>query len=96
MANIEYPTIHYTELVPAQPDSENFLAWETYRREVGRLLAEGKEGQHVLIKGDEIIGFWDTHVGALAAGYERFGRADPFLVHQVQERERVYRIGYHH
>jgi len=91
MNQIDYPTIHYTELQPAQPGDVLYLEWETYRREVGRLLAEGKEGQHVLIKGDQIIGLWPTHVEALGAGYERVGRV-AFLVHEVQERERVYRV----
>ena len=93
MEKIDPWTVHYTELKPAKADSPNFLAWETYRREVGRFLAEGKEGQHVLIKGEEIVGFWDTHVGALAAGYERF-RGQAFLVHEIQERERVLWIGW--
>jgi hypothetical protein len=28
---------------------------ETYRREVGRLLAEEHAGRHALIKGDEVV-----------------------------------------
>jgi hypothetical protein len=94
MSQPDYPTIHYTELGPAQPDSPHYQEWEVYRREVGRLLAEGYAGKHVLIKGDEIIGFWDTRWDALGAGYHRFGSGVPFLVHEVQERERVYRVGY--
>jgi hypothetical protein len=42
----------------------------------------------VLIQGETIVGLWDTHEEALGAGYERFDR-QPFLVHQVQERERL-------
>jgi hypothetical protein len=32
----------------------------TYRRELRRLLAEGHAERFVLIKGDEVIGVWDT------------------------------------
>ena len=46
----EPPTIHYTELPAAQPDSQLYHEWNFYRREAGRLLAEGHEGHWVLIK----------------------------------------------
>jgi hypothetical protein len=38
----EAPTVHYTELPAAQPNSQLYQEWECYRREVGRLLAEGE------------------------------------------------------
>jgi hypothetical protein len=83
-------TIHYTELAEAKPDSPLYREWNFYRREVGRLLAEGNEGRHVLIKDEQIIGLWETHDEAMVEGYRRFlGQA--FLVHQVQERERILR-----
>lgn len=87
---IEPPTIHYTELPEAKPDSPLYREWEVYRREAARLLAEGNAGRHVLIKGAQIIGVWDTHDEAAAAGYQRF-LGQPFLVHQIQKRERVLR-----
>ncbi len=93
MPEIAYPTIHYTELLPAQPGSPLAVEWELYRREVGRLLAEGHEGKHVVIKGDQIIGLFDLHLEALAAANQRFLRQS-FLIHQVQTRERVYNVGY--
>src|SRR5207244_3208082 len=68
----EPPTIHHTELPAAEPEGPLRQEWETYRREVGRFLAEGHDGRHVLIKGDQVIGLWATHVEALIAGYERF------------------------
>ena len=40
---IQRPTIHYTELPEDTPDSPLYQEWNTYRREVGRLLAEGHE-----------------------------------------------------
>src|SRR5205823_4698049 len=83
-------TVHYTELLPAEPDSPLAAEWETYRREVGRLLAEGHEGRHILIKGNEIIGIWDTDEEAYSEGRRRFP-LEPILVHKIQERERMLR-----
>src|SRR5207247_2194922 len=51
-------TIPYTELPPAQPGNPLATEWELFRREVGRLLAEGHEGKTVLIKDDNIIGIY--------------------------------------
>ena len=87
---VEPPTIHYSELPEAKPDSPLYREWEFYRQEAVRLLAEGNAGRHVLIKDAQIIGIWDTHDEAAAAGYQRF-LGQPFLVHQIQERERVLR-----
>jgi hypothetical protein len=86
----EPPTIHYTELPEAKPGDVLAEEWNTYRREVGRLLAEGHEGCHILIKGRKIIGIWKTHEEAMASAYEQF-LGQPFLVHQIQERERLMR-----
>jgi hypothetical protein len=58
-----------------------------------RWLAEGKEGRFVLIKGDEIIGFWDTHRAAMDVGRERFGMV-PLFVSEILEWEPVYRQRY--
>jgi hypothetical protein len=87
----EPPTIHYTELSPLKPGDTLAEEWETYRREVGRLLSEGNEGRYVLIKGGQIIGIWDRKEDALTTAYQKFLR-QPFLVHQIQERERVLRV----
>jgi len=85
------PTIHYTEQPPPGPNDPLAVEWHTYMREVPRLLAEGQEGRHVLIKGEEIIGIYDTHVEALTAGYQRY-LDQAFCVHQIQTWERVYRV----
>jgi hypothetical protein len=84
------PTVPFTELPAALPASPLYREWNTYRREAGRLLAQGGEGRHVLIQAEQIIGLWDTHDAAMTAGYQRFA-GQPFLVHQVEERERVLR-----
>jgi hypothetical protein len=40
------------------------------------------QGQHVLIHGGDLCDFFATHMEALTAGFDRFGR-QPFLVKQV-------------
>jgi hypothetical protein len=84
--------IHYTELPPMPPGGLLDVEYEFYRREVGRLLAEGHEGKHVLIKGEEIIGIYNTDREALDAGYERFPGRTGFFVRQILTRERMLRV----
>jgi hypothetical protein len=92
MRPTEYPTIHYTELPSGPPDKPPDVEWEFYRREVGRLLAEGHEGKWILIKGDEIIGIYDSRDAAMDEVYERYPFPRPrVLVHQIQTWERLYR-----
>jgi hypothetical protein len=82
----ENRAIPYTDLPQARPDSPLFVEWDTYRREVARLLAEGREGQFVLIKGQQLVGLFASEQEALGQGYQTFpGQA--FLVHQVCQRE---------
>ena len=66
--------------------------WKTYKREVARLVADGNEGRSALIKGDEIVGVWDTFSAAVAAGLERFGLEQHFMVHEIHAIEPIYRI----
>jgi len=84
----ERRTIHWTQL----PEDTGPLATESncYRREVGRLLVEGHENRWVLIKGDKIIGIWDTRQEAFAAADERFFR-QAVLVKQILEWEPLLR-----
>lgn len=49
------------------------------------------DAEHVLIKGDDIVGFFPTRDEALAAGYARFGVV-PLFVKQVAASEPVYHI----
>jgi hypothetical protein len=76
-----------------QPGSVIEQEWNTFRRERPRLLAEGHEGQWVLVKGDTIIGIWDTRREACRQGYKRYLR-EAFLVHQLQYVEKPIRTGY--
>jgi hypothetical protein len=82
--------ISYTELPQVQPNSQLGQEWNFYRREVGRLLAEGEEGRFVLIKGEEIIGIWSTQEEAEAVAFHKYP-LEPRLIHQVQRWERVLR-----
>lgn len=49
------------------------------------------EGKHVLIKGAEVVGFYESRDEALAAGYSRFGVC-PLFVKQVRGSEAVHHI----
>jgi hypothetical protein len=88
---VEPPAIPCTELPEAKPDSPLYREWNYYRREVGRLLAEGQEGRFVLIKGEAIIGIWDTHAEAKAAALKKY-LMQPCLIHQVRSREPLLRL----
>ena len=79
----ERTTIPCTELPELATASPLIQEWNTYRHEVQRLLAEGHEGEFVLIKGDAIIGFYETWDSPRTEGLNRF-LLDPFLVHQIQ------------
>ena len=84
-------TVHYSELADLPEGDPLALELTTYKREAGRLIAEGHEGRFVLIKDGVVIGIWDTEVEALNAGEARFGMVD-MMVHQILTRERVYRL----
>jgi hypothetical protein len=70
--------------VPAQESN-------LYRREVGRLLAEGHEGKFVLIKGAEIIALYANWDAAREAGLRLF-LMEPHLVQQLQFEEPILRV----
>src|SRR3954447_6002107 len=67
--------------------------WDLFRRERPRLLAEGQEGRWVLIKGEEIIGPFDTYDEARNAGLARFGVVS-MLVQQILRSYRILKQGY--
>ena len=58
----------------------------TSYRELPRLLAEGEEGRHVLIRGDEVFSTWDTFADAVRAGHEKFG-VERFIAQQINSRD---------
>jgi hypothetical protein len=58
---------------------------KTYNAHKAELLRQSK-GRYVLVKGDRIVGTFDSELDAVHRGYERFGNV-PFLVKQVVEVE---------
>jgi hypothetical protein len=74
------------------PDSPIRTEWAFFCRELPRLLAEGHEGRWVLIKGEEIIGFFDNRLEARRVGTQRFGLA-PMLIEQILRYYRPIRAG---
>jgi hypothetical protein len=85
------PTIPYTELPDVPVNDPLYHEWNTYRRELPGLLAEGHEGKFVLIKGESILGLFSTLDDAMIAGYARFLR-EPFRVQQVRSKEPLIRL----
>ena len=45
-------------------------------------MLQDREGQYVLIKGEE-INFFDDHTDAINSGLEKYGVTDGFLVRQI-------------
>ncbi len=84
-------TIHYSELPEGQLDSPTHLEWQTFRRELPRLLAEGHEGTWALIKGDKIIDLFTTLDEGYLAGRTRY-LFQPFLVQPVREWQPLLRM----
>jgi hypothetical protein len=85
------PTIHYTQLPDSQPGSQLAQEWDVYRREVGRLLAEGHEGRWVLIKGPDVIGLYDTYDEGREEAIRRFGMAAS-MTQQILTHHPLYRV----
>lgn len=79
-------------LQPLPPGSPLEAEWNTFCRELPRLIKEGHEGRCVLIKGDKVVGVWDSRDAARAVGYERFGLV-PFLAQDIVRYERPVRAG---
>ena len=59
---------------------------KTYQGALPSLLA--KAGKYVLIKGDDVLGLYDTYADAIQGGYEK-SRLDPFMVKQIEAVEQV-------
>jgi hypothetical protein len=75
------------------PDSPIKVEWDLFRRERPHLLAQGHEGRWVLVKGELIIGIFDTREEARNAGLQRFGVVS-MLVQQLLRCYRPLRQGY--
>jgi hypothetical protein len=91
----DHSTIHYTEIPPATPGEALAAERELYRREVGRWLAEGLESRWVLIKDEEVIGFFDTCEAAMDEARKRYlVPRQPYMVRQILTRERLLRVNW--
>ena len=84
-------TIHYTELPEMSPHDLLRREWDSFRRDLPRLLAEGHEGEFALLRGEELIGLYPSQDDALRAGYDKF-LLEPFLVHAIRTEEPLLRI----
>jgi hypothetical protein len=91
----ERQTIHHADLPAAPSGAVLAQEWDTYRRELARLLAEGHEGRFVLIKGRQVLAVYDAWATAREAGLRLYLR-EPFLVRQVCAEEPVLRAGAGH
>lgn len=80
------PTTHWTELPEDTTDGVLSREWNTYRRLVGQLLADGHENRWVLIVGEELIGMWDTYQAARAVADERYF-LKPVMLKQILTHE---------
>ena len=82
------------EEVPDIPQREPFAEeWRAFKREAPRLVSEGKAGKFAVLKGDDLVGVWDTLSDADLAGRRQFGGA-PFLVQEIQLYLKPMRWGY--
>jgi len=55
---------------------------ETYEAHRDELMCH--LGKFALIRGNEVVGVWDTYEDALRAGYDRCGLESPFLVKKIE------------
>jgi hypothetical protein len=85
----------FTELPEDTSDGPIAGEWNFYRCEVGRLLAAGHEGRWVLIKGDEIVGIWNTEEEAERIRLQKY-LMQPILLKQICVREPILRGGGYH
>ena len=68
------------------------LAEEVRTYEANLVGWSDREGQFVLIKGRDIVGFYPRHEEALEAAYDEVGEG-PFLVKQILLHEPIYQLG---
>jgi hypothetical protein len=85
------PTIHFTAMPDVPADDPHYLECQTFRRELPRLLAQGHEGKWALIKGNEIVGVFETLDEAHIAGLARYP-SESFILQPVREWQPVLRM----
>lgn len=87
------PTIDPCELFGIPPGSVIATEQIVYGREVGHLLEEGHENRWVLIKGEEIVGIWDTQEEALHELHKHYPR-QRCIVKQILANEPPIRLSW--
>lgn len=67
------------------------MAFETELKTFAAKLPEllKHDGKFVVIKGEEILGTFDSYGDALGAGYKKYGAATPFLVQRISPAQTV-------
>lgn len=60
---------------------------KTYESSLQSLLAD--EGKFVLIKGDQVLGVYETYADAIQSGYEKC-ELEPFLVRKIEATEHIH------
>jgi hypothetical protein len=75
-------TIHFSELAEDTSGGPLSAEWNRYRREAGRLLAEGHEDRWVLVADEDLVGIWDTELEARAVAVCRYAQR-PVLIHRI-------------
>jgi hypothetical protein len=91
MSPIGRRTIHYTQLPDLPPGDEHYHEWNTYRRELPRLLAEGHEDKFALINSHVVIGVFDSHDEADRVGL-RLYLGKVFAVQPIRAEEPILRL----
>lgn len=62
----------------------------TFLRELPGWLQAGKEGKHVLIQGDQVLGFFDTYDEGYETGIDRVGVGKSFAVQPIDPKFLVF------
>jgi len=64
---------------------------QEYYQSIEQELLSEYSGQHALIKGDHLIGCYDTELDAYKVGIDMFGM-QPFLLQEILVKERIIYI----
>ena len=84
----ETPPTHYTELPDLPTDSPYYRSWNTYRRLVGQLLADGLKGIVIAINSDSILGYYPSmRMASSAIANEPTNPGEMILIKQIKEYE---------
>jgi hypothetical protein len=85
--------LHYTELHILGWERLDGPEWLTYCREVGRLLAKGREGQYIWIAGDSVVAYSETLIDSYNEWMRRTMAGEPAAkLYHIQEWMRLGRL----